>query len=77
MVAYASVFHFWFLYIHGNNHHSDDREKFLKIFFMVRTTIKKSIFHEKNAEKRKKWKNFYGSNQKSIFLMIVAKVIKW
>jgi hypothetical protein len=54
MVAYASVFHFWVLYMHGNNHHFDDREKFFPFFFMVRTIIKNDFFYEKNAEKCRK-----------------------
>ena len=76
MVAYASVFHFWVLKVHGNNDHFDDREKFFNIFFMVRTTIKKSIFYEKNVEKMKKWKKIYGNNQKFNCFMVAGKVIK-
>ena len=51
---YGSVwwdFFFVFSEVHGKDDHFDGKEKFSKIFIMVRTTIKKSFFSPKKAWK--------------------------
>ena len=64
---YGSVwwdFFFVFSEVHGKDDHFDGKEKFSKIFIMVRTTIKKSFFSPKKGKKWKKMEKFYGNNGK-------------